>query len=159
MKWDSSLAVWGSYNNLMLVPVVMDEEILAISGSGSISYLLALNKEGILKVWGQEDKAIADVPFGLNLFADDIPYSGEAPNIPQNPVDYDASDYVQARGKICYTEYGMVILNMDGTVKYIPRVLVLMTLKRVPEGLIKGNSYCYFTACVMALQEDGTVAV
>ncbi len=154
-KWDDSLAVWGNdyynKNEDLSVPLELDREILAIS-SGNDASLLALNEDGTVTVWGEGE---CDVPQGLNLFADDPPpYSGPAPNIPQTPAAYAASDYVQAAAKVI--SLGYAVLNMDGTVKvYDPKNYHGQA--DVPEGLNNVKSIKVTAYFIMALQQDGTV--
>ncbi len=159
LKWDGNLAVWGNQygENVDLgVPLELDQEILAIS-SDSYS-LLALNEDGTVTAWGDNTYGRCDVPQGLNLFADDPPpYSGPAPNIPQTPAAYAASDYIQAAAKVISLGGGHAVLNMDGTVKVCdPKNY--HGEANVPEGLNNVKSIMV-AAFIMALQQDGTVVV
>ena len=171
VKWDGSLAVWGSqYNDKyygsiagVSVPLILDKTVLAVSGSingsGVVSHLLALYEDGTLGAWGNNDYNQCNVPVGLNLFADDVPYTGPAPDIPQTPADYAASIYARAAAKIDEVASGVAVLNMDGTVKVSYPGRDNYGLENVPSGLnnVKAIATAYFNA--MALKEDGTVTV
>ena len=131
LKWDGSLAVWSDGNDMALgVPIKLDKQVLAISGSSD--NILALNGDGTLTVWGNDRYGQCDIPSWLNLFEDDPPaYSGPAPNIPQTPTAYAVSDYSQAVSKICFAGVsGRAVLNMDGTVK----VTVIIIWSRCPKA-------------------------
>jgi len=164
LKWDGSVAVWYNYSgrNLDLgVPLALDEKILAISGPlGSSECLLTLNEDGTVSAWGTGTSGQCDIPSGLNLFEDDIPYSGPSPDIPQTPAAYADSVYARAAARVGWTHNGCVVLNMDGTVK----VAVVAdndkyNLEGVPEDLSNVKAIASTNFDIMALKEDGTVVV
>lgn len=163
LKMDGRVVSWDKDMKLVYgIPVEQDKKALAISGNGDITQLLCLNEDGTVDVWTDDYKfGVADIPSGLNLFEDQAPYNGPAPDIPQTPAAYAASNYVQAKAKICYTDAGWAILNMDGAVKFIKSSdSDNYNLAQIPEGLnnVKaiGSSAFYN---IMALQEDGRVVV
>lgn len=161
LKMDGSVVAWGAdMKPVLSIPVEQDKKTLAIGGYGQDN-LVCLYEDGTVKVWAKELRyGIADTPTGLNLFVDDIPYSGAAPDIPQTPADYAASDYVQAAAKFGRTEVGSAILNMDGTVKVIPYSSNdYFGLAQVPEGLNNVTAIATSFRNIMALKEDGTIVV
>lgn len=162
LKMDGSVVAWNAkLQPIPGIPLAQDKKSSAFSAYPSGSHLVCLNEDGTIKVWANESKyGITDVPPWLNLFTDEEPYSGPVPDIPQTPTAYAASTYAQARAKYGCTEWGCLILNMDGTVKYIPRSISNNDyISKVPEGLSHVTAIAASFRTVMALREDGRVVV
>ncbi|MFA5383347.1 MAG: cadherin-like beta sandwich domain-containing protein [Eubacteriales bacterium] len=163
LKWDGSLDVWGrgygGENVNLGVPLELPQKILAIRST--YDHMLALNEDGTVTGWGENSLGQCNVPKGLNLLEDDKPpYNGPSPAIPQTPAAYAASSYVKAKGKICHTAAGWIILNMDGIVRFISNSdRDFYNLAQLPEGLNNVNAIASALCNIMAMQKDGQVVV
>ncbi len=163
LKWDGSVAVWGgggTYACSISIPLELENKPLAVIGSGVDKYMLAFNEDGTLGIWENTSNLEPYMPSSLNLLEDEVPYSGPSPDIPQTPAEYAASSYVQGPAKIGSTEYGLAILNMDGTVKLIQTSdRDDFNLAQIPEGLNSVTAITTSSSNIMALKRNGTVVV